>query len=86
MEISTLIIVYRWQHPFDEEGSGVSSYWRVTNLISKNNRRKETACAKDGLQLNQTVDWSMNQSIALVDHEFFANENNVSSDIGQSSI
>ena len=61
MERSTLIIVYRWQHPFDEEGSGVSSYWRVADLISKNNRRKEMACAKDGLQLNQMVDWSMNQ-------------------------
>ena len=86
MERSTLIIVHRWQHPFEEEGSGVSCYWRVTNLISKNNRMKETACANEGLQLKQMVGWSMNQSIALVDHEFFANENNVSSDIGQSSI
>jgi len=54
-------------------GGGVSSYWRVTDLISEINRRKEAACAKEELQLKQRVGWSMKQSIALVDHKYYVN-------------
>jgi len=53
-------------------GGGISSYWRVTDLISKTNMRKEARCAKEELQLKQRVGWSMNQSISLVDHKFYA--------------
>ncbi|KAL7527328.1 hypothetical protein ACHAXR_001898, partial [Thalassiosira sp. AJA248-18] len=53
-------------------GGGVSSYWRVTDLISKTNRRKEAACAKEELQLKQRVGWSMKQSIELVEHNYLA--------------
>jgi len=69
-------------------GGGISSYWRVTDLISKGNRRKEAACAKEELQLKQRVGWSMEQSIALVDHKFGNGNNNSvseSSDVLESS-
>ena len=59
-------------------GGGISSYWRVTDLISLSNYRKKAQCAKEELQLKQRVGWSMEQSIALVNHTYYytANDNN----------
>ena len=51
-------------------GGGVSSYWRITDLLSKTNRRKEARCAKEELQLKQRIGWSNKQSIQLVEHRY----------------
>ena len=51
-------------------GGGVSSYWRITDLLSNTNRRKEARCAKEELQLKQRIGWSNIQSIQLVDHTY----------------
>ena len=51
-------------------GGGVSSYWRITDLLSQINRRKEAQCAKEELQLKQRIGWSNIQSIQLVEHRY----------------
>jgi hypothetical protein len=51
-------------------GGGVSSYWRITDLLSNTNRRKEARCAKEELQLKQRIGWSNTQSIQLVEHRY----------------
>jgi len=51
-------------------GGGVSSYWRITDLLSNTNRRKEARCAKEELQLKQRIGWSNTQSIQLVDYRY----------------
>lgn len=51
-------------------GGGVSSYWRITDLLSKSNRQKEAHCAKEELQLKQRIGWSNTQSIQLVEHSY----------------
>ena len=59
-------------------GGGISSYWRVTDLISLSNYRKKAQCTKEELQLKKRVGWSMEQSIALVNHTYYytANDDN----------
>ncbi|KAL7549848.1 hypothetical protein ACHAWF_013107 [Thalassiosira exigua] len=51
-------------------GGGISSYWRVTDLISKDNMRKEAACTKEELKDKQTAGWSMRQSLELVSFKY----------------
>lgn len=48
-------------------GGGVSAYWRVTDLMSGANRRREAACAREDLQKKQRVGWSTEQSLSLVE-------------------
>ena len=66
-------------------GGGISSYWRVTDLISKHNRRKEAACAKEDLQKKQRVGWSMEQSLELVNYNYTTNETEPYSQIKDTS-
>ena len=48
-------------------GGGVSAYWRVTDLMSSKNRRREAACAKEDLQKRQRVGWSTDQALSLAE-------------------
>lgn len=63
-------------------GGGISSYWRVTDLMSTSNYAKEGRCAKEELQLKQRVGWSMEQSIALVDHVYSDSTNIIDEEEG----